>query len=178
MLIYTKQRFFCFGFVDLGVDKKPFDWFTRIKIALGAAKGLEYLHETANPPVIYRDLKSSNILLDQSFNPKLSDIGLAKNNPGGEKMPASSRVMGTFGYSAPEYSRNGNLTVKSDVYSYGVVLLELITGRRAVDTARPNEEQNLVTWVRINAYLIGIFSSFFGARGCLYLNLQFTDNLM
>lgn len=108
---------------------------------------MEYLHETANPPVIYRDLKSANILLDDSFNPKLSDFGLAKNNPGGDKLPASSRVMGTFGYSAPEYSRNGNLTVKSDVYSYGVVLLELITGRRAVDTTRPNDEQNLVTWV-------------------------------
>ncbi|KAF3452414.1 hypothetical protein FNV43_RR02847 [Rhamnella rubrinervis] len=134
--------------LDLGQNKKALDWFTRIKIALGAAKGLEYLHESANPPVIYRDLKSSNILLDESFNPKLSDIGLAKNNRSGDKMPASSRVMGTFGYSAPEYSRNGNLTVKSDVYSYGVVLLELITGRRAVDTTRPNEEQNLVSWAQ------------------------------
>lgn len=118
-----------------------------MRIATGAAKGLEYLHEKANPPVIYRDLKSSNILLDEEFNPKLSDFGLAKLSPVGDKPHVSSRVMGTYGYCAPEYERSGQLTVKSDVYSFGVVLLELITGRRAIDTTRPPEEQNLVTWV-------------------------------
>jgi len=118
-----------------------------MKVAFGAAKGLEYLHEKANPPVIYRDLKSSNILLDEEFNPKLSDFGLAKLGPMGDKVHVSSRVMGTYGYCAPEYARTGQLTLKSDVYSFGVVLLELITGRRAIDTMRPNEEQNLVTWV-------------------------------
>lgn len=118
-----------------------------MRIAYGAAQGLEYLHEKANPPVIYRDLKSSNILLDESFNPKLSDFGLAKLGPMGEKTHVSSRVMGTYGYCAPEYVRTGHLTVKSDVYSFGVVLLELITGRRAIDTAKPTDEQNLVTWV-------------------------------
>ncbi|KAM7264706.1 hypothetical protein ACFE04_002389 [Oxalis oulophora] len=126
--------------------EKPLDWYTRMKVALGAAKGLEYLHDKANPPVIYRDMKSSNILLDNEFNAKLSDFGLAKLGPIGDKTHVSSRVMGTYGYCAPEYQRTGQLTVKSDVYSFGVVLLELITGRRAIDTTRPPREQNLVTW--------------------------------
>ena len=120
-----------------------------MKIALESAKGLEYLHDKANPPVIYRDLKSSNILLDNDFNAKLSDFGLAKLGPIGDKTHVSSRVMGTYGYCAPEYQRTGQLTVKSDVYSFGVVLLELITGRRAIDTTRYTEEQNLVSWVSL-----------------------------
>jgi serine/threonine-protein kinase PBS1 len=118
-----------------------------MKIAAGAAKGLEYLHDKANPPVIYRDFKSSNILLDESFHPKLSDFGLAKLGPVGDKSHVSTRVMGTYGYCAPEYAMTGQLTVKSDVYSFGVVLLELITGRRAIDSTRPHGEQNLVSWV-------------------------------
>ncbi|XP_043718933.1 probable serine/threonine-protein kinase PBL26 isoform X2 [Telopea speciosissima] len=134
--------------LDLPPDQKPLPWFTRMKIASGAAKGLEYLHDKANPPVIYRDLKSSNILLDEEFNPKLSDFGLAKLGPVGDKTHVSSRVMGTYGYCAPEYARTGQLTLKSDVYSFGVVLLELITGRRAIDTTRPTEEQNLVAWAQ------------------------------
>jgi serine/threonine protein kinase len=105
------------------------------------------LHDKANPPVIYRDLKSSNILLDEDFNPKLSDFGLAKLGPLGDKMHISSRVMCTYGYCAPEYTRTGHLTLRSDVYSFGVVLLELISGRRAIDNTRPVEEQNLVAWV-------------------------------
>ncbi|CAL9219344.1 unnamed protein product [Arabidopsis halleri] len=131
-------------------DCEPMDWTTRMQIAYGAAQGLDYLHDKANPPVIYRDLKASNILLDDDFSPKLSDFGLHKLGPGtGDKMMAlSSRVMGTYGYSAPEYTRGGNLTLKSDVYSFGVVLLELITGRRALDTTRPNDEQNLVSWAQ------------------------------
>ncbi|RZB47057.1 putative serine/threonine-protein kinase PBL26 [Glycine soja] len=117
-----------------------------MKIALDAAKGLQYLHDKANPPVIYHDLKSSNILVDKEFNAKLSDLGLAKLGPTGDKSHVSSRVMGTYGYCAPEYQRTGQLTAKSDVYSFGVVLLELITGRRAIDNTRPTREQNLVTW--------------------------------
>ncbi|XP_065874458.1 probable serine/threonine-protein kinase PBL25 [Euphorbia lathyris] len=134
--------------LDLTPEQKPLDWATRMKIALGAANGIEYLHEKANPAVIYRDMKSSNILLDEKYNPKLSDFGLAKLGPIGEKSHVSSRVMGTYGYCAPEYQRTGQLTVKSDVYSFGVVLLELITGRRALDTTRPNTEQNIVTWAQ------------------------------
>ncbi|KAK4756554.1 hypothetical protein SAY87_006681 [Trapa incisa] len=132
--------------LDLSPNQKPLDWLTRMKIALGAAKGLEYLHDKANPPVIYRDLKSSNILLESEFNAKLSDFGLAKLGPMGDKTHVSSRIMGTYGYCAPEYQRTGHLTVKSDVYSFGVVLLELITGRRAIDSTRHTNEQNLVKW--------------------------------
>jgi len=125
------------------------DWYKRMKIAAGAAQGLEYLHDKANPSIIYRDLKPSNILLNQNYEPKLCDFGLAKLGAGGGKINPTSRVMGTYGYSAPEYSSSGELTLKSDVYSFGVVLLELITGRRVIDTTRPNDEQNLVTWVSI-----------------------------
>ncbi|RWW07011.1 hypothetical protein GW17_00029627 [Ensete ventricosum] len=123
---------------DLPPDKDPLDWNTRMKIAAGAAKGLEYLHDKASPPVIYRDFKSSNILLGEGFHPKLSDFGLAKLGPTGDKSHVSTRVMGTYGYCAPEYAMTGQLTVKSDVYSFGVVLLELITGRKAIDSTLPH----------------------------------------
>ncbi|CAL9129352.1 unnamed protein product [Musa textilis] len=133
---------------DLPPHKEPLDWNTRIKIAVGAAKGLTYLHDVVNPPVIYRDLKSSNILLDNEFNPKLSDFGLAKLGPVGDDTHVSTRVMGTFGYCAPDYAMSGKLTVKSDVYSFGVVLLELITGRKAFDFTKRLGEQNLIVWSR------------------------------
>ncbi|XP_075483992.1 putative serine/threonine-protein kinase PBL7 [Primulina tabacum] len=133
---------------DLPPDKKRLDWNTRMKIAAGAAKGLEYLHDKANPPVIYRDLKCSNILLDECYHPKLSDFGLAKLGPVGDKTHVSTRVMGTYGYCAPEYAMTGQLTLKSDVYSFGVVLLEIITGRKAIDNSRAAGEHNLVAWAR------------------------------
>ncbi|KAE8714905.1 Serine/threonine-protein kinase PBS1 [Hibiscus syriacus] len=132
--------------LDLAPGEHPLDWHTRMKIAVGAAKGLEYLHDFANPPIIFRDFKASNILLDESFNPKLSDFGLAKLGPTEGKEHVSTRVMGTYGYCAPEYAMTGKLTTKSDVYSFGVVLLEIISGRRAIDLERPVEEQNLVAW--------------------------------
>ncbi|XP_050881464.1 probable serine/threonine-protein kinase PBL23 isoform X1 [Lathyrus oleraceus] len=134
--------------LDVTPDRKPLDWKTRMKIAGGAAKGLEYLHEQANPPVIYRDFKASNILLDESFNPRLSDFGLAKLGPTGDKTHVSTRVMGTYGYCAPEYASTGQLSTKSDVYSFGVVFLEIITGRRVIDNSRPSEEQNLIIWAQ------------------------------
>ncbi|XP_031743872.1 probable serine/threonine-protein kinase PBL21 isoform X2 [Cucumis sativus] len=133
---------------DIGTDKKPLSWNTRMKIAVAAARGIEYLHCKANPPVIYRDLKSANILLDNDFNPKLSDFGLAKLGPVGDNTHVSTRIMGTYGYCAPEYAMSGKLTVKSDIYSFGVVLLELITGRKVIDTKRRPGEQNLVVWSR------------------------------
>lgn len=145
---------FEFFWSDIPSDQKPLDWFTRMKVALGAAKGLEYLHEKANPPVIYRDLKSSNILLDKDFNAKLSDFGLAKLGSGDDKIHVSSRVMGTYGYCAPEYQRTGQLTLKSDIYSFGVVLLELITGRRVIDSSKPRDKQNLVSWVSFQLNLM------------------------
>ncbi|GAB4834842.1 Probable serine/threonine-protein kinase pbl15 [Ancistrocladus abbreviatus] len=122
-------------------------WGTRLKIAVGAAKGLAFLHG-AETPVIYRDFKTSNILLDSDFNAKLSDFGLAKMGPEGSDTHVTTRVMGTYGYAAPEYVSTGHLTTKSDVYSFGVVLLELLTGRRAMDKSRTKGEQNLVDWAR------------------------------
>lgn len=126
----------------------PLPWSIRMKIALGAAKGLAFLHEEAERPVIYRDFKTSNILLDVDYNAKLSDFGLAKDGPEGDKTHVSTRVMGTYGYAAPEYVMTGHLTSKSDVYSFGVVLLEMLTGRRSMDKNRPNGEHNLVEWAR------------------------------
>nr|GMD65412.1 probable serine/threonine-protein kinase PBL7 [Ipomoea batatas] len=134
--------------LNLTPGKKQLDWNTRMKIAAGAAKGLEYLHDKASPPVIYRDLKCSNILLDEGFYPKLSDFGLAKLGPVGDNTHVSTRVMGTYGYCAPEYAMTGQLTVKSDVYSFGVVLLEIITGKRAIENSKAGGEQNLVSWAR------------------------------
>ncbi|KAJ4707510.1 Kinase [Melia azedarach] len=126
----------------------PLPWSIRMKIALGAAKGLAFLHEEAEKPVIYRDFKTSNILLDADYNAKLSDFGLAKDAPEEGKTHVSTRVMGTYGYAAPEYVMTGHLTSKSDVYSFGVVLLEMLTGRRSMDKNRPNGEHNLVEWAR------------------------------
>ncbi|KAL6859125.1 hypothetical protein ACP4OV_018127 [Aristida adscensionis] len=122
-------------------------WMTRIKIAVGAAKGLAFLHG-ADTPVIYRDFKASNILLDEDYNTKLSDFGLAKDGPQGDATHVTTRVMGTNGYAAPEYIMTGHLTAKSDVYSFGVVLLELLSGRRSIDRARRPREQSLVDWAR------------------------------
>ncbi|KAK1417404.1 hypothetical protein QVD17_26531 [Tagetes erecta] len=133
-----------------GIDKEtaPLDWGARMKIALGAARGLAYLHEDSSPRVIHRDFKSSNILLEHDFTPKVSDFGLARSALDEENQHISTRVMGTFGYVAPEYAMTGHLLVKSDVYSYGVVLLELLTGRKPVDMSMPSGQENLVAWAR------------------------------
>ncbi|KAG5253708.1 protein kinase [Salix suchowensis] len=126
---------------------QPLSWNLRMKVALGAAKGLAFLH-SAETQVIYRDFKTSNILLDSKYNTKLSDFGLAKDGPTGDKSHVSTRVMGTYGYAAPEYIATGHLTAKSDVYSFGVVLLEMLSGRRAIDKNRPSGEHNLVEWAK------------------------------
>ncbi|KAL6137420.1 hypothetical protein ACLB2K_062712 [Fragaria x ananassa] len=122
-------------------------WLTRIKIAIGAAKGLSCLHEEEKP-IIYRDFKASNILLDCDYTAKLSDFGLAIDGPEGDETHVTTRVMGTHGYAAPEYIMTGHLTTMSDVYSFGVVLLELLTGRRSMDESRTFREQNLVEWAK------------------------------
>ncbi|XP_024387701.1 receptor-like serine/threonine-protein kinase ALE2 isoform X2 [Physcomitrium patens] len=133
-----------------GLEKytAPLNWDARVKIALGAARGLAYLHEDSQPRVIHRDFKGSNILLEDDYTPKVSDFGLAKSATDGGKEHISTRVMGTFGYVAPEYAMTGHLLVKSDVYSYGVVLLELLSGRKPVDMSQPPGQENLVTWAR------------------------------
>ncbi|PWZ57453.1 Serine/threonine-protein kinase PBS1 [Zea mays] len=131
---------------DLPPGQQPLDWSTRIKILLGAAKGLEHLHHNLNPPVINRDVKCANILLGAGYHPKLSDFGLAKLGPTGDNTHVSTRVMGTPGYCAPEYLMTGKLTVKTDIYSFGVVMLEVLTGRMARDERLPESERNLVAW--------------------------------
>eukprot|EP00243_Klebsormidium_subtile_P004644 TRINITY_DN18792_c0_g1_i1.p1 TRINITY_DN18792_c0_g1~~TRINITY_DN18792_c0_g1_i1.p1 ORF type:complete len:389 (-),score=81.84 TRINITY_DN18792_c0_g1_i1:478-1644(-) len=122
------------------------DWMARVRIALGAAKGLEYLHEGASPPVVHRDIKSSNVLLDDKLNAKIGDFNIASLAPDAASRLQSTRVLGTFGYHAPEYAMTGQLTAKSDIYSFGVVLLELLTGRKPVDHKMPRGQQSLVTW--------------------------------
>ncbi|XP_020535303.2 receptor-like cytoplasmic kinase 176 [Jatropha curcas] len=125
---------------------QPLSWNLRMKVALDAAKCLAFLHHKAD--VIYRDFKTSNILLDLNYNAKLYDLGLAKDGPVGCKSHISTRVLGSEGYAAPEYIRTGHLTAKNDVYSFGVVLLEMLSGRRAMDRSKPSEEQNLAKWAR------------------------------
>uniref|UniRef100_A0A5B7C0P1 Putative serine/threonine-protein kinase NAK n=1 Tax=Davidia involucrata TaxID=16924 RepID=A0A5B7C0P1_DAVIN len=125
---------------------RPLNWGIRLRIALDCARALEFLHEHSNPSVIHRDFKCSNILLDQNFRPKVSDFGLAKTASDKINGQISTRVLGTTGYLAPEYASTGKLTTKSDVYSYGVVLLELLTGRVPIDTKRPPGEHVLVSW--------------------------------
>ncbi|KAK4353266.1 hypothetical protein RND71_028784 [Anisodus tanguticus] len=112
--------------------KKKLDWGTRLRIALGSAQGLAYLHHDCSPRIIHRDVKSSNILLDKDFEAHLTDFGIAKSLCT-SKTYTSTYIMGTIGYIDPEYARTSRLTEKSDVYSYGIVLLELLTGRKAVD---------------------------------------------
>ncbi|KAH7576160.1 hypothetical protein JRO89_XS01G0004900 [Xanthoceras sorbifolium] len=126
----------------------PLPWKTRLQITLGAAEGLAYLHQGLEVQVIYRDFKSSNVLLDENFNPKLSDFGLAREGPLADRTHVSTAVVGTYGYAAPDYVETGHLTAKSDVWSFGVVLYEILTGRRSLERNRPKAEQKLLDWVQ------------------------------
>lgn len=124
---------------------KRLTWNARVKVALGTARALEYLHEVCLPSVVHKNFKSANILLDEEFNPHLSDCGLAALTPNTERQ-VSTQMVGSFGYSAPEFALSGVYTTKSDVYSFGVVTLELLTGRKPLDSSRPRSEQSLVRW--------------------------------
>ncbi|KAL8201624.1 hypothetical protein R6Q57_010771 [Mikania cordata] len=124
---------------------EPLSWKRRLNIALDVARGMEYLHTLAHQSFIHRDLKSSNILLGDDFRAKVSDFGLVKLAPDGEKS-VITRLAGTFGYLAPEYAVTGKVTTKADVFSYGVVLMELLTGLMALDEDRPEESQYLAAW--------------------------------
>eukprot|EP00897_Mesotaenium_endlicherianum_P009441 jgi/Mesen1/8525/ME000480S07874 len=149
-------------------DLPDLEWPMRIKIALGTAAGLAYLHEEVDPPVsvcassaaaavaavaaaavapaavIFRDFKTTNVLLDLDFTAKLSDFGLAREGPSGEETHVSTQVRGTTGYAAPEYILTGHLTPKNDVWAFGVVFLEILTGRPCLDKRRPPAEHNLI----------------------------------
>ncbi|KAK8587836.1 hypothetical protein V6N13_086805 [Hibiscus sabdariffa] len=126
----------------------PLSWKTRLQIILGAAQGLAYLHEGLEIQIIYRDFKASNVLLDEKFNPKLSDFGLAREGPMAGRTHVSTAVVGTYGYAAPDYIETGHLTDKSDVWSFGVVLYEMLSGRRSLERGRPKSEQKLLDWVK------------------------------
>ncbi|KAL4628294.1 hypothetical protein ACB092_05G226800 [Castanea dentata] len=126
-------------------SSKTLTWNARVRIALGTARALEYLHEVCLPSVVHRNFKSANILLDEELNPHLSDCGLAALTPNTERQ-VSTQMVGSFGYSAPEFALSGIYTVKSDVYSFGVVMLELLTGRKPLDSSRVRSEQSLVRW--------------------------------
>ncbi|XP_010276896.1 PREDICTED: probable serine/threonine-protein kinase At1g01540 [Nelumbo nucifera] len=131
---------------DVG-QVSPLTWDIRMNIILGTAKGLAYLHEGLEPKVVHRDVKSSNILLDKQWNSKVSDFGLAKLLCS-ERTYVTTRVMGTFGYVAPEYACTGMLNERSDVYSFGILMMEIISGRIPVDYSRPPGEANLVDWLK------------------------------
>ncbi|KAG6693818.1 hypothetical protein I3842_09G020700 [Carya illinoinensis] len=127
------------------VKLEPLSWKRRLNIALDVARGMEYLHSMAHQSFIHRDLKSSNILLGDDLRAKISDFGLVKLAPDGEKSVVT-RLAGTFGYLAPEYAVTGKITTKVDVFSFGIVLMELLTGLMALDEDRPEESQYLAAW--------------------------------
>ncbi|PON56320.1 Tyrosine-protein kinase [Trema orientale] len=130
-----------------GAEPGPaLSWNQRVKIAYGAAKGLEFLHEKVQPPIVHRDVRSSNVLLFDDYFAKIADFNLTNQSSDTAARLHSTRVLGTFGYHAPEYAMTGQITQKSDVYSFGVVLLELLTGRKPVDHTMPKGQQSLVTW--------------------------------
>jgi serine/threonine protein kinase len=150
------QRLLVYEFMpNKGLDDHLFhrgpnflSWASRVKIVMGAARGLAYLHEELEIQIIFRDFKTSNVLLDEDFEPKLSDFGLARQGPQDGDSHVSTAVVGTAGYAAPEYIQTGHLTVKSDVWSFGIVMLEVLTGRRVMDRNRPKNEQRLVEWAK------------------------------
>lgn len=152
----------CTLFSGSSSKKKKLDWNLRLKIALGAAQGLAYLHHDCTPRIIHRDVKSSNILLDAEFEPRLTDFGIAKSlSP--TKSHTSTYIMGTIGYIDPEYARTSRLTEKSDVYSYGIVLLELLTGRKAVDN-----ESNLHHLVSFSTHSKHIYNLGLAWSKCIF----------
>ncbi|XP_062089337.1 proline-rich receptor-like protein kinase PERK1 [Humulus lupulus] len=130
-----------------GNGRPTMNWPTRMKIAIGSARGMAYLHEDCQPKIIHRDIKAANILLDNDFEAKVADFGLAKSSLDTDTH-VSTRVMGTFGYLAPEYASSGKLTDKSDVFSFGVVLLELITGHHPIDKFHSFTNDSMVEWAR------------------------------
>ncbi|XP_039143316.1 inactive protein kinase SELMODRAFT_444075-like [Dioscorea cayenensis subsp. rotundata] len=148
LLVY---EYICNGSLDshlYGRNREVLEWSSRQKIAVGAARGLRYLHEECRVGcIVHRDMRPNNILITHDFEPLVGDFGLARWQPDGD-LGVETRVIGTFGYLAPEYAQSGQITEKADVYSFGVVLLELVTGRKAVDINRPKGQQCLTEWAR------------------------------
>ncbi|KAF8092082.1 hypothetical protein N665_0424s0015 [Sinapis alba] len=148
LLVY---EYICNGSLDAHLyrrHKDTLEWPARQKIAVGAARGLRYLHEECRVGcIVHRDLRPNNILITHDYEPLVGDFGLARWQPDGE-LGVDTRIIGTFGYLAPEYTQSGQITEKADVYSFGVVLIELITGRKAMDISRPKGQQCLTEWAR------------------------------
>ncbi|XP_062087659.1 inactive protein kinase SELMODRAFT_444075-like [Humulus lupulus] len=148
LLVY---EYICNGSLDshlYGQHRQPLEWSARQKVAVGAARGLRYLHEECRVGcIVHRDMRPNNILITHDFEPLVGDFGLARWQPDGDT-GVETRVIGTFGYLAPEYAQSGQITEKADVYSFGVVLVELVTGRKAVDLNRPKGQQCLTEWAR------------------------------
>ncbi|XP_042502328.1 inactive protein kinase SELMODRAFT_444075-like [Macadamia integrifolia] len=148
LLVY---EYICNGSLDshlYGCNRDPLEWSARQKIAVGAARGLRYLHEDCRVGcIVHRDMRPNNILITHDFESLVGDFGLARWQPNGD-MGVETRIIGTFGYLAPEYAQSGQITEKADVYSFGVVLVELVTGRKAVDITRPKGQQCLTEWAR------------------------------
>lgn len=119
------------------------DWPTRKRVALGTARGLGYLHEHCNPKIIHRDVKAANVLLDEDFEAVVGDFGLAKLVDV-KKTSVTTQVRGTAGHIAPEYLSTGKSSEKTDVFGYGIMLLELITGQRAIDFSRFDEDDDVL----------------------------------
>ncbi|XP_022933998.1 inactive protein kinase SELMODRAFT_444075-like isoform X2 [Cucurbita moschata] len=148
LLVY---EYICNGSLDshlYGRNRDPLKWSARQKIAVGAARGLRYLHEECRVGcIVHRDIRPNNILLTHDFEPLVGDFGLARWQPDGD-LAVETRILGRFGYLAPEYAQSGQITEKADTYSFGVVLLELVTGRKAIDLNRPKGQQCLTEWAR------------------------------
>jgi len=126
---------------------KELDWANRVKIIDGIARGLQYLHEDSQLKIIHRDLKASNVLLDSDYTPKISDFGLARLFGGDQSWEVTSRVVGTYGYMAPEYALRGHYSIKSDVFSFGILILEILTGRKSSGSFNIEESVDLLSLV-------------------------------
>lgn len=150
------QYFSLIYVLDLKPGEKGLDWPTRKRIAFGAANGLEYLHEYCNPKIIHRDLKAANILLNDDFEPVLGDFGLAKLVDT-KATHVTTQVRGTMGHIAPEYLSTGKSSEKTDVFGYGITLLELVTGQRAIDFARLEEEEDVLLLDHVRFILLYAF---------------------
>lgn len=135
------------------------DWATRKRVALGTARGLEYLHEHCNPKIIHRDVKAANVLLDEDFEAVVGDFGLAKLVDV-RKTNVTTQVRGTMGHIAPEYLSTGKSSEKTDVFGYGIMLLELVTGQRAIDFSRLEEEDDVLLLDHVSVPNSMIFVSF------------------